>query len=196
MTTLDETERHGGDPRSAIPWRLYAAAVMVVAVCSVVCWVCHTMGLSESNIVMIFLAGVALVAARCGHGPAISAAILSVLVFDFFFVKPIFGFNPSDTQYFVTLTVMLAIGLAISELVARLRVEFQARERSHAEAQRAQELIQSEQLRNSLLSAVSHDLRTPLATIAVTASSLLEEPAAQSPAERQEMLQTAVAAGR
>jgi two-component system sensor histidine kinase KdpD len=42
------------------------------------------------------------------------------------------------------------------------------------QAHEAQLQVQAEQLRNSLLSSVSHDLRTPLATIAGTASSLLE----------------------
>ena len=50
---------------------------------------CHVLGLAEANVVMIFLVGVALVAARLGRGPAIVAAILSVLAFDFFFVQPI-----------------------------------------------------------------------------------------------------------
>ena len=42
------------------------------------------------------------------------------------------------------------------------------------QAHEAQLQIEAEQLRNSLLSSVSHDLRTPLATIAGTASGLLE----------------------
>ncbi|MBN9160458.1 MAG: two-component system sensor histidine kinase KdbD [Myxococcales bacterium 68-20] len=41
-------------------------------------------------------------------------------------------------------------------------------------AQQAQLRIEAEQLRNSLLSSVSHDLRTPLAVITGTASTLLE----------------------
>jgi two-component system sensor histidine kinase KdpD len=43
------------------------------------------------------------------------------------------------------------------------------------EAQRAQVSAEAERLRNALLSSVSHDLRTPLATIMGAASSLLED---------------------
>jgi two-component system sensor histidine kinase KdpD len=43
------------------------------------------------------------------------------------------------------------------------------------ETQRAQVEIEAERLRSSLLSSVSHDLRTPLATIMGSASSLLED---------------------
>jgi two-component system, OmpR family, sensor histidine kinase KdpD len=51
--------------------------------------------------------------------------------------------------------------------------------------------VQAEQLRNSLLSSVSHDLRTPLATIAGTASSLLET-ASEEDQQQREMLQAVV----
>src|SRR5947208_1495056 len=104
----------------------------VVAVCSFLGWVSHAHRLTEANIVMIFLAGVAVVAARCGRGPAIAAAIISVLVFDFFFVDPPFSFVMSDTQYFITLAVMLGIGLLINALTSKLHVQLhsaEARER-------------------------------------------------------------------
>ncbi|MDE3036375.1 MAG: GAF domain-containing protein, partial [Nitrospirota bacterium] len=42
------------------------------------------------------------------------------------------------------------------------------------EAQRAQVLAETERMRNAILSSVSHDLRTPLATVTGAASSLLE----------------------
>jgi K+-sensing histidine kinase KdpD len=163
----------------------YLAAAAVVAACALVSWGSHALGLTEANVVMIFLTGVALVAARLGHGPATAAAILSVLVFDFFFVKPVFGFNPSDAQYFITLSVMLGIGILISELVAR-------RDQSQLEVQQAQVQVQAEQLRSALLSAVSHDLRTPLATIAATASSLVEDGTDTDWPEKVELLQTVV----
>jgi two-component system sensor histidine kinase KdpD len=49
-----------------------------------------------------------------------------------------------------------------------------ARARLAEQAQAAQIRIEAEQLRNSLLSSVSHDLRTPLAVITGTASTLLD----------------------
>jgi two-component system sensor histidine kinase KdpD len=49
------------------------------------------------------------------------------------------------------------------------------RVRLAAEAHRAQIRIETEQLRNSLLSAISHDLRTPLAAIVGASSSLVRD---------------------
>ncbi|HEX4416089.1 MAG TPA: ATP-binding protein, partial [Lacipirellulaceae bacterium] len=48
------------------------------------------------------------------------------------------------------------------------------RDQSVLQAHDAQLQVQTEQLRNSLLNSVSHDLRTPLASIAGTASALLD----------------------
>ena len=58
------------------------------------------------------------------------------------------------------------------------------------EAQQAQVQIATERLRNSLLSAVSHDLRTPLTAIAGAASGLLEEHAPLDASTRHELCQT------
>jgi two-component system sensor histidine kinase KdpD len=58
------------------------------------------------------------------------------------------------------------------------------------EAQRNQVQIETEQLRNALLSSVSHDLRTPLAVIIGSASSLLDAEHPLPESNRQDMLQT------
>src|SRR5262249_32114286 len=90
--------RRARSPLRRRPVRLqdYFVMALVVAVCSVLGWISHAWKLTDANIVMIFLAGVALIAARCGRGPAIAAAVVSVLVFDFFFVVPSFSFAVGD----------------------------------------------------------------------------------------------------
>lgn len=57
-------------------------------------------------------------------------------------------------------------------------------------AQDAQLEVEAEQLRNSLLSSVSHDLRTPLAVITGTASALTSDKV--TPAVRRELVETIV----
>ena len=56
---------------------------------------------------MVYLLGVAFVAARHGRLPSVLASILSVAAFDFFFVPPHLTFAVSDTQYVITFAVML-----------------------------------------------------------------------------------------
>ena len=77
--------------------------------------------LDLTNIVMLFLLAVMLVALRLGRGPAVLASFLSVGLFDFFFVPPRFSFAVSDMQYLITFSVMLALALVIGQLMASLR---------------------------------------------------------------------------
>ena len=58
------------------------------------------------------------------------------------------------------------------------------------EASRNQAIVQTDELRRSLLSAVSHDLRTPLAAAKVAVSSLRAEDVAFSPEDTAELLAT------
>jgi two-component system sensor histidine kinase KdpD len=74
---------------------------------------------------------VVLVASQWGRGPAVFAAVVNVLAFDFFFVPPRFSFAVSDVQYLLTFGVMLAVGLIIGQLTAGVR--FQARVAGHRE---------------------------------------------------------------
>jgi len=58
------------------------------------------------------------------------------------------------------------------------------------QAERARLQAESEQMRSALLSSVSHDLRTPLATIAGAASTLLDNPTGVAAETRRELLQS------
>lgn len=108
-------------PQPAWNGRDYWQTGLVVGVCGLIGWGIGAARLSETNIVMVFLLGVAFVAARLGRGPAIAASVASVLVFDFCFVPPQFTFAVADAQYVLTFVVMLTIGLLISALTVRVR---------------------------------------------------------------------------
>jgi two-component system, OmpR family, sensor histidine kinase KdpD len=114
---------------AAVRWNDYVKTAAILGVCAAFGWAAHAAGLAESNIVMIFLAGIALTAARMGRGPAIVAAIAGVVIFDFLFVPPQFTFAVSDVEYLITFAVMLGIGVLISELTSRLRAQVGASQR-------------------------------------------------------------------
>lgn len=81
--------------------------------------------LELTNIVMLYLLSVVLVAFRFGRGPGILSSVLSVAAFDFFFVPPRLTFVVHDVQYLLTFAVMLAVALVISNLASNMR--YQAR---------------------------------------------------------------------
>ncbi|MGB9429088.1 MAG: sensor histidine kinase KdpD, partial [Gammaproteobacteria bacterium] len=110
--------------------RGYLAGLAAVGLCTAVAALMKP-HFELSNLIMVYLLGVVVVAVRFGRGPSILTVILGVLAFDFFFVPPYFNFAVSDTQYLVTFLVMLVVGLVISTLTASVRL--QARVAAHRE---------------------------------------------------------------
>ncbi len=70
---------------------------------------------------MFYLAAVVVSAVYFGRGPSILASLVSVLVFDFFFIHPKFTFVVDDTEYIVTFIALLGVGLIISSSASQLR---------------------------------------------------------------------------
>jgi two-component system sensor histidine kinase KdpD len=99
-------------------------------------------------------------------------------------VVGVLGVQPHDTTKHLTTEQRLLMESFANQ--AALAIE---RVRLADEAQQARLQIETEQLRNSLLSSVSHDLRTPLAAITGAASSLMDDEAELEPATRHEMAQ-------
>jgi two-component system sensor histidine kinase KdpD len=101
-----------------------------------------------ANIVMLFLLTVVLIAVKFGRRPAILAAFVSVVSFDFFFVPPRFSFSVTNVQYLLTLVVMLVVALITGQMTAGLR--YQARVASSRE-ERARALYEFARDMSSLL---------------------------------------------
>ncbi|CCN06034.1 Two component sensor protein [Bordetella bronchiseptica Bbr77] len=62
------------------------------------------------------------------------ASVVSVALFDFFFVQPLASFAVSDVQYLLTFAVLLTVGLLIGQLTAGLRQQARAAARREADA--------------------------------------------------------------
>jgi K+-sensing histidine kinase KdpD len=155
-----------GDGRPRAP--RYAAALALVALVTAVGALARG-HLGEPDLVLLYLLAVVLAAARLGRGPSLLAAALSVLAFDFFFIPPDFTFLVSEKRYVLTFAIMLVVSLLTSGLSLRATTE---------------------ERRSSLLSALSHDLRTPLAAITGAATTLRDESAAIDGGQRRELLET------
>ena len=56
--------------------------------------------LGQVNLLFLMIIPVVLIATFWGRGPSIIAAVLSVMIFDFLFVKPYFSFAVSEVGYF------------------------------------------------------------------------------------------------
>jgi two-component system, OmpR family, sensor histidine kinase KdpD len=106
------------EQRPLFKWREgYLSAVAATAICTVIAWLMLD-HFDPANLIMVYLLGVVMVAARYGRGPSVLSSFLSVVLFDFCFVPPRFSFAVSDSQYLVTFAVMLLVALVISRMTA------------------------------------------------------------------------------
>jgi two-component system sensor histidine kinase KdpD len=173
----------------------FAAGVALVVLETALCW--WLLGRRPTDVVMVYLLGVVVVALRYSWAASLVTAAVSVAAFDFFFVPPCFSFAIEDKSYLLTFLIMLLVGLLVSNLAdsvrrhaARTSALALDRARLAEEAQRVHAEVEGTRLRNALLSSVSHDLRTPLAVMQGAATALLDD-RNPVPAERhREYLQT------
>jgi two-component system sensor histidine kinase KdpD len=77
--------------------------------------------LALTNLAMIYLMTVVIISSFLARGPAIFSSFLSVAVFAFFFVPEYYSFVVANTEYTITLVVMLLVSILVSGLTARIR---------------------------------------------------------------------------
>ena len=95
-------------------------AVAIVAIATIAS-VLFRDSLAPTNLAMLYLVGVVVVAMRCSRWISVTASFLSVAAFDFFCVPPYLTFAVSDYQYVFTFVGMLVVALVISTQTARLK---------------------------------------------------------------------------
>lgn len=149
----------------------------------------HTGG--ENNSALVFVLAVAMISLlTSGYFYGIAASIIGALCINIYFMEPYESFSLSRTGYPVAMLSMVAISCVVCALTARVKkqaTEAVRREKSakalyeqneRLNAEKAAIQLESERvaIRESILRAVSHDLRTPLTAISGTVSVLLESP--------------------
>jgi two-component system sensor histidine kinase KdpD len=98
----------------------YLAALVAVLVSTLVAGL--VFGRSAlTDVVMIYLLGIVGVSMRFGYGPALFAAVASVVTYDFFFIPPYYSFAVSDLRHIVTFVVMFLVAGILSHLTQRIR---------------------------------------------------------------------------
>lgn len=100
----------------------YVWSGTIIAICTWLASLVHPY-FTPPNVVMIYLLGVVVAAARFGRGPGILASLLSVITFAFLFVAPAYTFDTSDTEYLFTFAAMLVTSLVISSLTSSVRLQ-------------------------------------------------------------------------
>lgn len=169
--------------------RPYLLALSILSLATVLAWLLQPY-VSLPNLVLLFVLAAVCVAFVAGHGPAVLASVLGSLAYGVLYVPWAFLDVAESGQYVLTAALTMLLSLFISQLTTRWR------DKALESAERARELdrlyrytreLETERLRNSVLSALSHDLRTPLASLVGASSSLLSDELSLQPSARQEL---------
>ena len=109
-------------------------------------------------VALLLLVTVSLIAMFFDILPVLLAAVLSALVWDFFFIPPRFTFSVGSTEDTLMLLMYFIIALVNAVLTFKIR-------EAEKEANRKVEKEKTLKLYDTLLNSLSHELRTPISTI-------------------------------
>jgi len=137
--------------------RQYLYSILIVGLVSAACYGLSTY-MGYRVVAFILLLAVSFIAMIFDILPVLFTAVLTALIWDFFFIPPHFTFYVSSAEDMILLLMYLVIAMINAALTYKIRqAEKIARQREEKE--------NTLKLYNTLLNSLSHELRTPIATI-------------------------------
>ena len=132
---------------------------------------------TQTLVPMIFVFGVFLISLKThGYCYGITSAIVSVFAVDFAFTYPYYVFGFFVEESILSAVIMMVVADSTSTLNIRIRDQEKLRSEN-----------EKERMRGNLLRAISHDLRTPLTSIAGLTDVLSDNDEKMTSAERKEI---------
>jgi two-component system sensor histidine kinase KdpD len=159
----------------------HGLALVAVGATFMVVGVLHSTVVDLPASILLYLVPIVLAASRWGRGPAITAALASILGHDLLFVDPRGTFGVARADEALGLVLLLFTALVTAQLADGAR-------RGAETAREAAVARRSDELKTALLRAVTHNLRTPLASIKASVSGLRQPDAAFPEEDRAELL--------
>ncbi|MGQ0680447.1 MAG: sensor histidine kinase [Actinomycetota bacterium] len=188
---MNEAERAGGGwleraakVRLTVPW--WAAGPAAAAVATVLGLLLEMNATGAAGMFVLAVVGAVWVGLlRAG----LLASLLSFICLNYFFTPPKSTFAVDKTEDLVALVVLLVVTVVVSSLFASVAEERTRAERREQEARAARVDSEASELRAALISAVTHDLRTPITSIKVSVGLLLDQQAKFDEAQVTELLE-------
>ena len=145
----------------------FAISNLVVILVASICYL-FTNYIGYHGVALLLLATVSVLSIFFTIYPVLSAAAMSALIWDFFFIPPHFTLHITNSEDALLLLMYFVIALTSGVLTSKVRElekqEFLKEERSH-----------TLKLYKTLFDSISHELRTPIATIVGASDNLLQK---------------------
>jgi two-component system sensor histidine kinase KdpD len=135
----------------------YAYSIGIVFLVAGVCFGLNDL-LNYKVVAFILLVTVSLIAISFDILPVLLSAVLSAFTWNFFFIPPRFTLHVHDTEDTILFTMYFIIAMINAMLTYKIRQVEKA-------ARLKEERANSVKLYNTILNSLSHELRTPIATI-------------------------------
>jgi two-component system sensor histidine kinase KdpD len=137
--------------------RQYLISLLLICIVSLICYAISGY-VGYRVVALILLLTVSVVAISFDIMPVLVTAALTAFIWDFFFIPPRFTFHVNTTDDTILLIMYFVIAMVNAVLTYKIRqVEKLARKK--------EEKANAIKLYNTLLNSLSHELRTPIATI-------------------------------
>lgn len=162
-------------------WQPYLFSLFAVGLVATACYLLGDW-LSYRAVALILLMTISLMALKLDILPVVIASLISALAWNFFFIPPTFTFHINKTEDFLLFLMYFFISLVHTVLTFKIRkAESEARDKNAKE----KEL----QLYSTLLNSLSHELRTPMATIVGAVDALKDHEIHLNSHQQSELLQ-------
>lgn len=135
----------------------YIFSILLICILSGICYA-FSPYIGYKVVAFILLVAVSLIAMTFDILPVFVAAIISALIWDFFFIPPRFTLHVSSTEDTILLVMYFLIALVNAVLTYKIR-------QMEKTVKQKEEKANAVKLYNTLLNSLSHELRTPIATI-------------------------------
>lgn len=141
-------------------------SITLVLLVSAISFISHEI-LGYKTVALILLMTVSLLAMLFEMGPVLIASVLSALIWNYYFIPPIYTFHINNTEDVLMFILYFVIALVNAVFTIQLRKE----EKKTRDKEEKENTIK---LYNTLLNSLSHELRTPIATIISCVDTLKE----------------------
>lgn len=158
----------------------YLICIALVLLTSIACYIGSPF-IGYKIVALILLLAVSIVAMLFDILPVLCAAVLSALIWDFFFIPPIFTLHIDSAEDLLMFLLYFFIAMVNAVLTLKIRKE----ETKARDKEEKEKIIK---LYNTLLNSLSHELRTPISTIIGAVDTLKENKEKISTINQNELL--------
>ncbi len=145
---------------------------------------------STTTAALAYVLAVTAAAAIGGLVSGLAASVFSFLALNFFFTPPFHTLNVTKAEDIIAVVVFLLVSATVGTLISTALAQRTRAEQRESEASEAREEADTNRSRAALFSSVTHDLRTPLASITAAVTTLLADESGVSPQDARELLET------